>query len=188
MPTNHPPEFPPWIAGMLGRHSECTQCKTPLSSEDVISIGLYCPTSISVDVIGPRGGFDIRCPQCDHIMRYSLDVPLTDVVMAINSFYELILGRMDETPEPMWAMLPSPNLKKNKYETPAHNPEFGLEEGRIRRTRKDPKLQQMPSGKEVQAFLKRLDKTSFKFWSKSYKKFMDDLRVEFHPPKKGGES
>lgn len=179
-------DYPKWIKAIFNQQNPCSKCKRELGIEDIVAIGLYDPGEISDSAVGPQTGFDTRCPDCGHLLRYTFDVPLPSLFRAINEFYNLIsLYRMDGMRQTT-VILPSPNCKKNGI--PDHNPAFGLHESRIKRIRRDPALQAMPTDKEVQVFSNKLRRASFKRDSKSFKQFMKELRVDLDTPEEGGES
>jgi len=178
--------YPAWIKSVFKEKNTCGRCGCMIGIEDIVSIGLYTPNEIADSAVGPQPSFDTRCPDCGHLLRYSFDIDLPLLFDGISEFSDLITKyRMDETRK-TWVVLPSPNYKKRGV--PKHNPEFGLHEARIKRVRRNPALQQMPTDKEVQVFLNKLERASFKRSSKGFKRFMAELRVDLDAPEKGGKS
>ena len=179
--------YPTWITAMFDPPRRCSKCDGTLKIDQIVAVGLYTPNEVSDTAAGPMAGIEVRCDDCGQLLRITSDVDVDDIAAGTKAFYHLILEHRMDTEHKVWVRLPSPNfIEKNKV--PKHNDAFGLREGRIKRVRRDAALQQMPSDKEVQVFLNKLRRTSFKRDSKSFKRFMTELCVDLDLPDKGGKS
>lgn len=179
-------KYPSWIKAVFIKQNNCVKCNCKIGIEDIVSIGLYTPNEISDMAVGPQVGLDMGCQDCGNLLRYTFDIPLPSLFEGIDAFYDLIAEHRMDSEHSGWVRLPSPNHKPKGV--PKHNPKFGLHEARIKRVRRDPAVQEMPTDKEVQVFLNKLKRASFKRSSKTFKRFMAELRVDLDTHGRGGKS
>ena len=113
MSKEYDSSYPAWIMSAFEKQSRCSQCSSVLTIDDIIVVGLYPPTEISGSMIGPMAGFEVCCPDCGHLTRYAFDIGVRELVVGIDSFYDVTLqDRMDQE-SVNWNVLSSPNQAEN---------------------------------------------------------------------------
>lgn len=189
--------FPEWVQRIFNKNMTCTECKAPLTTDGIGSIGLYCSGFLLDDFIRPLCGIEVDCANCGQTTRITAGDNLFDLFKAIECFYEIIastrMGREPDDPK-----LPSPNdTPRDQPEAPdairrrfggrfgdVVNGEFG-DRAKKRRWQKRRSLHKPISDEEVARFLRRLERTSWNRSTKSFRKFMGEFGIDAG---KGGEA
>ena len=197
----HDPDelYPQWIKQLFSGKMGCESCSEPLSLDDIIGVGLYCPDAATDFSVGPQSAVEAYCSHCGNRTHFTINKVLSETVKAVEAFYEVI-ARKRMGHKPPWGTLPSPNYKPeeeaDKKQPGSDVRPYGhrfrgqgfseeAERWRNRRRRRRFKIGGPPSDEEVKKFLRRLEKTSFKRSTKSFQKFMADMGITIED---GGES
>ena len=135
--------YPEWLAGMFG-HNPCTECRSALSLADIESVGIRRPDHAAWPY--PLGMVVCVCRRCGNRMQCMMDVPLEAVLAAVEALYREVA---DAAPPKTGTLQITPPLAPGDVSPVRPSVREGQPEG-------------PPTDEEVNSFLNRLRRMSFK--------------------------
>jgi hypothetical protein len=148
--------YPSWLIDLF-QGNLCSECKTALTIADVESIGVRRPYPSGPP--WPLAKISCVCGHCGNRMECTIDQPLESILPAVECLYREIADAAP--PRTGFFQIPSPNQMA---------PSAERENAPARPScRKDQPLTP-PTEQEINVFLARLRKMSFKAGSRSLKK------------------
>jgi hypothetical protein len=158
--------YPKWIA--KAARLACAECRYCTSFHDIVAIGMSRPSKQEA-YIGPLAMLILICPGCGRRIEVTLREPIETVILAMRELVRLAdeIGR--NTPPPFSFSKPKshadgPTVTKSSDDS-----------GPLRPSRREDQPDTPPTQQEIQLFLRRLRKTSFKRGSKGFADWMKDM-------------
>jgi hypothetical protein len=155
--------YPKWIAKVT--RLACAECRYCTSFHDIVAIGMSRPSKQEA-YIGPLAMLILICPGCGRRIEITLREPIESVILAMRELVRLADETGRNTPPPF-------NFSKPKTD-PGGEAATKISDGggALRPSRRADQPDTPPTQREIQAFLQRLRKTSFKRGSKSFADWM----------------
>lgn len=152
--------YPKWIYEIC--QTPCINCRATPTADDIVAIGMTRPAK-SEAYTGPLATLVVVCPTCRERMCIAVREPLTSLIQAVRHFARVVDEAGVNTPPPI--NLPLPKITTGSADLP-----------RPSKRRDQPATP--PTQQEIQAFLYRLRKTSFKRDSNGFAGWMKDLGAD----------
>ncbi|MEM6392781.1 MAG: hypothetical protein AAF797_08430 [Planctomycetota bacterium] len=188
-----PPKYPKWVRDIVDAKIRCPKCNRLIETLDIRGIGVQFPENNQVHDRSPVAQITTQCRTCFHQTRLLMHVEKIPLLSAVETLFDYIEADRSFT-EAASPFLPSPNIKPPKAE--GDNPveivpgqtKLAAKAFEERRRRAERRLKEMPTDREVRAFLNKLKKTSTKRSTKSYRQFMWNLGIDIVWPTPPPES
>lgn len=156
--------YPQWVEEIC--RTPCAECHAVPALCDIIAIGSARPSKREA-YLGPLAMLLVACPGCGGRMYITVREPIDTVILAMREFVRLADEAGRNTPPPL-------NFSKPKSN--AGSATLGADSsGKLRPSRRKNQPDTPPTQQEIQAFLRRLRKTSFKRRSKGFTTWMKDI-------------
>ena len=189
------PDYPQWVRQIFEPGFKCTRCGQRLQLADLVSVGVSRPPAGNLLDKKPRGRAFADCSKCFKTFCFEVEAPQADIVEAVNEFYE----HLDLFGDPAPGNQDKPRDKKPDIKKPGKAmwsiddiiqkggdslpPKTPLEkQWHAAGKRHKGSLTDMPTEEEVQAFLKQLNRTSFKRSSKGFRHWMRQFGIDIDQP------
>ncbi len=185
------PDYPKWVHDAMNNGITCRKCQRLIELLDIQMIGVQYPSANQIYDLRPRAYIITECRKCFQKTGIEMTAPKPLLLSAVEALFDHIESERPRT-EKSSPFLPSPNYPppKGPGDVPGEpipenqSPAALAWQDRRRRNRK--KLAREPNDREVKAFLRALNATSFKRSSKSFRAFMKQLGIDIDWPEKGG--
>ena len=82
------PDYPQWVRQIFEPGFKCTRCCHRLQLADLVSVGVSRPPAGTLLNKKPRGRAFADCAKCFKPFCFEVEAPLTEIVEAVNEFYE----------------------------------------------------------------------------------------------------
>lgn len=166
--------FPDFMNDMLSQ-ARCGQCNAPQTPADIQIVGVRRPEEF--EAFYGEGVFVIvmSCNACGQWTNYSMRRPRADSIAGCARFIDLIEQECQGKKPPL--NIPGLEKKSKRTSTRAHMPQRAAE-GSPRPSRRENQPDTPPTQREIQCFLHRLRKTSFKRNSKGFSDWMKDMGAD----------
>lgn len=158
--------YPKWVQEICT--TPCTGCRATPALDDIIAVGAARPAKQEA-YLGPLAMLLVVCPNCGGRMYITLREPIQSVIRAMREFARIADEAGRNTPPPF-------NFGTKARDASAAVTRDGT--GPLRPSRRENQPDTPPTQQEIQAFLRRLRKTSFKRGSKGFTNWMKDIGAE----------
>jgi hypothetical protein len=160
--------YPKWIA--KATRLACKDCRYCTSFHDIVGIGMTRP-SRKEPYAGPSALITLACPGCGVRIHVTVREPVESVILA--------LGEMARLADEAGRNKPSPfNFSKLKTDAGSEAETKIGDGGGLRPSRRAGQPDTPPTQHEIQAFLRRLRKTSFRRKSKGFSRWMKEFEAD----------
>lgn len=146
--------YPKWIYEIC--QTPCVNCRATPTADDIVAIGMTRPDKTEA-YIGPLATLVVVCPTCRERMCIAVREPLNSVIQAVRHFTKVADETGVSTPPPFNLHLPKITAGNSDLPRPS---------------KRQDQPNTPPTQEEIQAFLRRLRKTSFKRRSKGFAGWM----------------
>lgn len=161
--------YPKWI--VEAARLACADCRYCTSVHNIVAIGMSRPSKQEA-YIGPLAMLILICPGCGRRMEVTLREPIESVIFAMRELVRLADETGRNTPPPFSFIKPKTDSSSEGVT------KISESSGAPRPSRRPGQPDTPPTPQEIQAFLRRLRKTSFKRASRGFKTWMQDLRAD----------
>jgi hypothetical protein len=158
--------YPKWVEEVS--RTPCAECHGVPTTADIIAVGTARPSKQEA-YLGPLAMLLVDCPNCGGRMYITLREPIQSVIRAMREFVRIADEAGRKTPPPF-------NFGTKARDAAAAVTRDGS--GPLRPSRRKNQPDTPPTQREIQAFLHRLRKTSFKRGSKGFRNWMKDIGAE----------
>jgi hypothetical protein len=172
--------FPHWMTDMLA-HARCGHCNEPQTAADIQIVGVRRPEECEAFHAEPVFVMVMNCNACGQFTNHAMRRPGGEATDAIVRFIVLIKQECQGKKPP----LNIPGLGKKRERSAPATPLHQSAAAPPRPSRRDGQSDTPPSQREIQAFLRRLRKASFRSGSKGFKDWMKDIGAD---PEAGGDA
>jgi hypothetical protein len=163
--------YPKWLEEVC--RTPCGKCHVVPTPVDIIAVGIARPNNIEA-YVGPLAMLLVECPCCGERMQITLRESVESVVEAIHEFVKVVGEAARNVPPPI--QLPPSKPRVADDDRAMRKAADGT--GPLRPSRRDNQPDTPPTQREIQAFLHRLRKTSFRLKSKGFTDWMKDMGAD----------
>jgi hypothetical protein len=169
--------FPEFMNDILGQ-ARCGHCNAPQTIADIRVVGVRPPEEFEAFRGEPVFIIIMGCKNCGQWTNHTIRRSRADSIEGVVSFIKLIEAECEGKTPP----INIPGLEKKLNPPPAPIPPQRTAEARPRPSIRDDQPDTPPTQREIQFFLQRLRKTSFKRSSKGFKDWMKGFGVDDDAP------
>lgn len=165
--------FPEFMNDILGQ-ARCGHCNAPQTIADIQVVGVRPPEEFEAFYAEPVFNIIMGCKKCGQWTNHTMRRSRAESIEGVVSFIELIERECEGKKPP----LNIPGLGKKSKPVPNPSAQRAAEaagNSRPRPSRRDNQPDTPPTQREIQHFLHRLRKTSFKRGSEGFKDWMKDM-------------
>lgn len=162
--------YPNWVEEVS--RTPCGRCHRIPTPTDIIAVGAARPNAIEA-YVGPLAMILVLCPRCGERMCITLREPVESVVEALREFVHVTAEESKKVKPPIHFPRSKPRGADNPAITKTND---GV--GPLRPSRREGQPDTPPTQREIQLFLSRLRKTSFKRGSKGFTDWMKDMGAD----------
>jgi hypothetical protein len=152
-------------------HARCGHCNEPQTIADIQIVGVRRPEDFEAFHAEPVFVMVMSCTACGQWTNHAMRRPGGDATDAIVKFIVLIKQEC-QGKKPA---LPLPGLGKKRSDASEEMPPQSREHSPLRPSIRDDHPVTPPTQREIQLFLNRLRKTSFRRRSKGFSNWLKDL-------------
>lgn len=170
--------FPNYMNDML-RQTCCGHCEAPQSIEDIRVVGVRRPEEFEAFYAEPVFIIITGCKNCGQWTNHTMRRSRADAIAGISSFIDLIERKCQDKKPPInipgLGKKPASTSEVSASPPSAQNP---VDESHPRPSVRHNQPTTPPTQREIQHFLHRLRKTSFRRGTKGFSKWMKDIGAD----------